>query len=101
MHDLIKGISVLLGLILLTGCASSVPPNRLDSYLFPDTKAVPEDLTNLSQQPLKAGLVLVSDTSDPDAAPSLPAEAVLRLGEKLKQEISQALPVTITEVILT
>lgn len=99
MHDFMKGIGVLLGLILLTSCASSVPPNRLDSYLFPDTKTVPEDLTKLYQQPLKAGLVLVSDASDPDAAPNLPAEAVLRLGEKLKQEISQGLPVTITEVI--
>jgi hypothetical protein len=101
MHDFSKGIGFLLGLMMiLEGCASAVPPNRLGSYLSPDTKTVPADLTKLYGRPPKAGLVLVSDTSDPGAAPNLPDEAVIRLGEQLKQEISRAVPVTITEVIL-
>jgi hypothetical protein len=62
-------------------------------------KTAAEDLTKIDQRPLKAGLVLVSDTSDPGAAPNLPDEAFIRLGEELKQEISRALPVTITEVL--
>jgi hypothetical protein len=98
MRDVTKRISVLLGVIVLVGCAA-VPPNRLDSYLSPETKTAAEDLTKIDQRPLKAGLVLVSDTSDPGAAPNLPDEAFIRLGEELKQEISRALPVTITEVL--
>jgi hypothetical protein len=98
MRDVTKRISVLLGVIVLVGCAA-VPPNRLDSYLSPETKTAAEDLTKIDQRPLKAGLVLVSDTSDPGAEPNLPDEAFIRLGEELKQEISRALPVTITEVL--
>jgi hypothetical protein len=98
MRDVTKRISVLLGVIVLVGCAA-VPPNRLDSYLSPEMKTAAEDLTKIDQRPLKAGLVLVSDTSDPGAAPNLPDEAFIRLGEELKQEISRALPVTITEVL--
>jgi hypothetical protein len=51
------------------------------------------------QRPLQAGLVLVSDTSDPGAAPNLPEEALVRLGETLKQDISRAIPVAIKEII--
>jgi hypothetical protein len=76
-----QGNCVLLGLIVLVGCAA-VPPNRLDSYLSPETKAAAEDLTKIDQRPLKAGLVLVSDTSAPGAAPNLPDEAFIRLGEE-------------------
>jgi hypothetical protein len=99
MDGFMKGIGVLLGLIVLVGCAATVPPNRLESYLSAETKTATEDLTKIDQRPLKAGLVLVSDTSDPGAAPNLPNEAFIRLGEELKQEISRALPVTITEVL--
>ncbi len=99
MRDFAKGIGVLLGLAILVGCASTVPPNRLGSYLSSETKTSIEDLTKFYQRPPKAGLVLVSDTSDPGAAPNLPDEAFVRLGEELKQEISRAIPVTITEVL--
>jgi hypothetical protein len=43
--------------------------------------------------------VLVPDTADPGAAPNLPDEAVVRLGESLKQDIERAIPVVIKEVI--
>ncbi|HXX75437.1 MAG TPA: hypothetical protein VEI50_09935 [Nitrospiraceae bacterium] len=99
MRDFTKGIGVLLGLIVLMGCATAFPPNRLDSYLSPETKTASEDLTQIEQRPLKAGLVLVSDTSAPGAAPNLPDEAFVRLGEQLKQEVSRVLPVTVTEVL--
>jgi len=99
MRDFRKGIGVLLGLIVLLGCAAAFPPNRLDSYLSPETKTASENLTKIEQRPLKAGLVLVSDTSAPDAAPNLPDEAVVRLGEQLKQEVSRVLPITVTEVL--
>ena len=99
MRDFMKRIGGLLALIVLTACASTVPPNRLGTYLSPDSNTPTENLTKFYEQPLKTGLVLVSDTSAPGAAPNLPDEALVRLGEQLKLEISRALPVTITEVI--
>jgi len=89
----------LLGLALLVSCASAVPPARIGSYISPERNASDEALSQIEQGPLQAGLVLVSDTSDPGAAPNLPDEAFVRLGESLKQNIVRSLPVTIKEVI--
>jgi hypothetical protein len=58
-----------------------------------------EALSAVGHYPLQAGLVLVSDTAAPDAAPNLPDEAMVKLGEELKQEIARVLPVTITMVL--
>ncbi|HEY7533688.1 MAG TPA: hypothetical protein VH681_13015 [Nitrospiraceae bacterium] len=99
MRDFMKGIGVLLSLILYVGCATAVPPDRLNSYLPQDTEPRPEALAKVEPRPLQAGLVLISDTSEPGAAPNLPDEAFVRLGEQLKQEFSRVLPVTITEIL--
>jgi len=44
---------------------------------------------------------VVSDTAEPDAAPNLPEEALVRLGENLQRDLGRALPVAITAVIST
>ena len=84
--------------MLLGACASSVPPSRIADYVpvghVPDQPLLPID-----QRPLRAGLLLISDTAASDAAPNLPNEAMSRLGEELSHEISRALPVAITTVI--
>lgn len=87
----------LLGAVLFTACA--VPPSRLGDYVAPERRAGDEALPQIEQGPLKAGLVVVSDTADPGAAPNLPDEALLRLSETLRQDISGALPVTITDIL--
>jgi hypothetical protein len=97
MQQVVKGASLLVASVFFWACASSVPPSRIVDYVPADQPA--EDLLTVDQRPLKAGLVLISDTSAPDAAPNLPDEALVRLGGELKQEISRVLPVTITEVI--
>jgi hypothetical protein len=89
----------MLGAVSLLACASAVPPSRLGSYLPQVPVATDESFGRAGQQPLKVALVLISDTADPSAAPHLPNEALVRLGEKLKQDIARAIPVTITEVI--
>jgi hypothetical protein len=53
------------------------------------------------QRPLRAGLVVISDTSAGEAAPSLPDEAVSRLAEYLKEQISSFLPIAIETVLPT
>ena len=84
--------------MLLAACASSVPPSRIADYVSvgetPDQSVLPAD-----QRPWRAGLLLISDTAAPDAAPNLPDEAMSKLGEELSHEISRALPVNISTVI--
>jgi hypothetical protein len=99
MRGIVSIISGLLGAVLISACASAVPPNRLGDYVSAERQVSEEALTQIEQRPLKAGLVLVSDTAETGAAPNLPDEALVRLGETLKQDISRAIPVTITEVL--
>lgn len=99
MRGIVRVISGLLGAVLVTACASAVPPSRLGDYVSAERQVSEEALTQIEQRPLRAGLVLVSDTAEAGAAPNLPDEAFVRLGETLKQDISRAIPVTITEVL--
>jgi len=99
MRGIVRVISGLLGAVLVTACASAVPPSRLGDYVSAERQVSEEALTQIEQRPLKAGLVLVSDTAEAGAAPNLPDEAFVRLGETLKQDINRAIPVTITEVL--
>jgi hypothetical protein len=100
MRGIMGVSSALLGAaVLFTACASAVPPSRLGDYVSSEGHAREDALTQIEQRPLKAGLVLVSDTAEHDAAPNLPDEALVRLGETLKQDISRAIPVQITEVL--
>jgi hypothetical protein len=99
MRGIVRLTSGLLGLALLTSCASAVPPSRLGDYVSADHRVGEQALTQIEQRPLKAGLVIVSDTADAAAAPNLPDEALTRLGETLKQDISRTIPVSITEVL--
>lgn len=98
MQKLAKGMSLVSTSLLLWACASSVPPSRIADYV-PADRPADESLLLTYPRPLEAGLVLISDTSAPDAAPNLPEEAMQKLGEELKQEISRVSPVTITTVI--
>ena len=99
MHEMLKATGLLLGAAVLAACASAVLPNRIGNYLSSEHLAGGDALTNLDPRPIEAGLVLVSDISDPSAAPNLPDEAFVRLGESLKQDIGRAVPVRIKEVI--
>jgi hypothetical protein len=76
-----------------------VPPSRISDYISPEHKAGEEAFSQIQPRPLQVGIVLVPDTADPGAAPNLPDEAVVRLGESLKQDIERAIPVVIKEVI--
>lgn len=99
MHGVFKISWVILMAALLVACASAVPPARIGDYISPEHRGSNEGLLSIEQQPLKAGLVVVSDISAPGAAPNLPDEAFVRLGESLKEDIGRAIPVATTEVI--
>ena len=100
MRGTVRNSFGLFGAVLvLTACASAVPPSRLGDYVSSERQVGEDALTQIEQRPLKAGLVLVSDTAEHDAAPNLPDEAFVRLGETLKQDITRSIPVTITDVL--
>ncbi|HJT20977.1 MAG TPA: hypothetical protein VJ746_10935 [Nitrospira sp.] len=99
MSPLIRTLCSLLGLVLLAACASGFPPPRIDNYVSPEHRTDEAALSHIKQRPLRVGLVVVSDTAAPDAAPNLPDEALVKLSEKLTADIEGAIPVTITEVI--
>ncbi len=99
MQRLVTGTCLMLGMAVLSACASSVPPDRLGDYVVLQDAPSETVLTLPDQQSIKAGLIVIPDTADPGAAPSLPDEALRRLGESLKQEIGRALPIQIQEVI--
>jgi hypothetical protein len=82
-----------LGLVMFTlvACASAAPPTRLGAYLGDMQYGTGERTPPVAAQ-MRAGLIVVADTSAPDAAPGLPDEAVNRVGESLRDQINQFLP---------
>lgn len=101
MLDLVRGLASLSAALLFWACASTIPPSRMVDYVPVGQDSKEESLLKVDQTPLQAGLVLVSDTAAPEAAPNLPDEALAKLGDELKREIGWILPVTIKEVIST
>jgi hypothetical protein len=98
MGRLIRGLILLLVVGVATACAAA-PPSRLSQYLGSDAASVQPDTRLPQQWPLRAGLVVLSDASAPDAAPVLPEDAVARVTEKLRDEISRGLPIAIDKII--
>ncbi len=90
---------LMLSAVFLVSCASAVPPARIGDYVSTWRQVGGEAFTRIDQRPLQAGLVMVSDTIEPRAAPNLPEEALARLAESLQQDLARAIPVAITEVI--
>jgi len=91
--------SSLLAAVVLAACAAS-PPSRLSHYLGPSVAANDRTTVRLPEQrPLRAGLIVLSDTSAGEAAPSLPEEAVNRIAEQLKEQITSFLPITIETIL--
>jgi hypothetical protein len=99
MGRMVRQLSLILSMALLVSCATAVPPARIGDYLSSGRQASGDAFTRIDQRPLEVGLVVVSDTADPGAAPNLPGEALARLGESLQRDLSRVIPVTITRVI--
>lgn len=95
-----KTVGLVVGVASLAACASATPPSRLVEYVGQQALSVPASSSTLPEQrPIRAGLVVISDTTATDAAPALPDEAQNRLTEMLKQEFSQFLPIAVEKVI--
>lgn len=84
--------------VQIAACASTTPPRRIADYLGPQSMEQIAS-TPLPPSPIHAGLMIVPDTSAPDAAPQLPDEALNRLRERLQQELSHMTRVLIDTII--
>ncbi len=99
MRYMLKHISLALSALFVASCAFAIPHARIGDYVSSERRAGDEALARIDQWPLQAGLVVLSDTAAPGAAPNLPEEALVRLVESLQLDISRAIPVTIKEQI--
>jgi len=100
MRHLLNQFSLMLSAVVLVSCASAIPPARIGAYVSSVHQAGDDAFTRIGQRPLRAGLVVVSDTAEQGAAPNLPEEALARLGENLQRDLGRAIPVAIKEMIL-
>jgi hypothetical protein len=99
MRELLKPFSLIVSALFVVSCASAVPPARIGDYVSAERPSGADALAKIDQRPLQAGLVVVSDTADPGAAPNLPEEALTRLTESLQQDLGHVIPIVIKEVI--
>ena len=99
MRDLLNQFSLMLSAILLVSCVSTIPPARIGDYVSSEHLVGGDAFARVDQRPLRAGLVVVSDTAEPGAVPNLPEEALARLGESLQRDLGRAIPVAIQEMI--
>lgn len=79
------------------GCQSTTPPRRLPDYLGQHT-AKEASSAPLPPRPVRAGLVVITDTARPDPM-AVPDEALNRLAQALKQDLSEMTPVIIDRII--
>lgn len=100
MRRVLNQFSLMLIAVFLVSCACAIPPARIGEYVSSGRQVGGDAFTRHDQRPLQAGLVVVSDTATPGAAPNLPEEALARLGESLQRDLGRAIPVAITEMIL-
>jgi len=101
MRDLLNRLSLMFSAVFLVSCASTIPPGRISEYVSSEHQAGDDAFTRIIQRPLQAGLVVVSDTEERGAAPNLPKEGLVRLGESLRRDLGHAIPVAIREIVLT
>src|SRR6185436_18677233 len=100
-------ISLLAALLLtVTGCASmlpdlasNVPPNRLHRYLGSQVVGKEKTAQVLPEVPVRAGLVLIADTTAPDAAPALGDEALAQMAEALRDKLGNGLRFDLEQIL--
>ncbi len=97
----LRGLIAGIGILLMTACAAGVPPSRLGMYLGPTARETGASSPTIPSSSMRAGLVVISDTGAPDAAPALPDEAVNRVAESLQQDLNRFLPIVKIDAILS
>ncbi len=86
--------------LILSSCATQSVPERLPIYFGVDKDLLSNSsLANLPSGEVKAGLVVINDTTSPHSAPALSQEGFERFTERLSGFLGKQLPITIVKVI--
>ena len=91
----ISGMMVL----MLSSCAMSSVPERLPVYFGVDKDLLSQAATPIPSSQVKAGLLVVNDTTYPDSAPPLSDEGLEAFTQRLHSALRERFPVSITKVI--
>ena len=97
--SILLSAAFLAGALLLSACASAVPPSRLSAYLGTPSSTEGQAEPALPERPFSAGLVFLADKSAPDAAPLPPDEALNRVREDLQAQLGIYLRITIEKEV--
>ncbi|MBX3235379.1 MAG: hypothetical protein KF814_04440 [Nitrospiraceae bacterium] len=95
-------VNRLIGLFLclwLVGCAAPAPAGRLGHYVLYAGEVPAVDQPLPLDRPIRVALVLIPDSGGPDAAPSLPDEALRKVADELKAAVSRGYPLIIDRVV--
>ncbi len=103
-HTLILAAAMLVGFSTVHGCSTETP-GRIRSYLGPATDAAGVSTSSVSkpvplpQGGLKAGLLVVTDTSTPDSAPPLSESMSALMVDLVRESLEQDLPIHVIKVL--
>lgn len=95
------GSLVALGVLLVMGC-SSAQSGRMNAYLSPELRAAvdtPDRPARLLPEGLKAGLLLVNDTTDANSAPPLSAARRALMEDLVREQLEGILPIEALAVV--
>ena len=86
--------------LILSSCAFQSVPERLPVYFGVDKELLASSTPiPIPSEGVKAGLLVINDTTYPDSAPPLSKEGLEGFTHRLKTEISERFPITIVKVI--
>jgi hypothetical protein len=99
MRVIVTGAGFLAGALFFSACASNVPPSRLAAYVGQPSLTDEQAAPALPDRPFQAGLVFIADTSDPEAAPLPPDEALDRFKGEIKAKLEGFLGIMIEKEV--
>lgn len=83
--------------VALAGCSTDWPRSRLATYLGPVSS--PSVATELTKQGVvKAGLVVINDTSDKNSAPRLSPESLAAIKKHVQSQLTKEVPLSLVEL---
>lgn len=90
----------LVGTLLLAGCVAASPPSHLSRYVA-TAESGQEDSQRLpASRPVRTALVVLTDRSDPEAAPALPDDAQAKVAETLSAHLNRGYPIAVERVVM-
>ena len=86
--------------LVFGGCAFQSVPERLPVYFGPDKDLLSgSSLVSIPSEGVKAGLLVINDTTYPDSAPALSDEGIQGFTARLKAQLGKRFPITVVKEV--